>query len=139
MNLFKRLFRRARMNDELRNEMESHIAMRTEHNVQAGMSLEEASKNARLTFGNATAIREEIYEWNGFGCLSRLGMDFRYAARSLMHSKFLVLVAFVSLCICVSANTTIFTLINAIFLRPLPVSDPYHVVFISQSDATQRP
>jgi hypothetical protein len=127
------------MNDELRREMDSHIAMRTEHNMQAGMSPEEASKRARLSFGNAEAIREEIYEWNGFGCVSRLGMDFRYAARSLMQSKLLVLVAFISLSICVGANTTIFSLINAIFLRPLPVSDPYHVVFISQSDATQRP
>lgn len=139
MNLLRRLFRRSRMNDEVREEMESHIAMRAELNEHSGMSAKEARVTARRQFGNAVAIRERIYERNGFGLLTSIVRDLQHAVRSLMRSKTLVAVAVLSLIIAIGANTAIFSLLNAILLRPLPIQDPYRLVSLSQSDATGRP
>jgi predicted permease len=117
----------ARRRRELADEIEAHIAERVDELTEAGMGEQEARRQARREFGNATLYAEISREAWGWTRLERIGKDFRYALRALRASPLFTVTAVLSLALGIGANTAVFTLLYASLWRPLPVQHPRQI------------
>src|SRR5690349_19718514 len=127
--------RTRRLSGELERELEFHLAERIDELVAGGMSEAEARREARLRFGNPELQKERTRERDVLPWLESLGGDVRYALRSLRANPGFALVAIVSLGLGIGANTAIFSLIDAVLLRPLPVREPEELVAVKMGNA----
>ena len=123
--------RSERLSSELDCEMEFHLAERVDELVAGGMNEEEARRQARLHFGNPTVQRERTRDRDILPWLESLLADLRYAFRSLRASPGFAAVAILSLALAIGANTAIFSLIDAVMLRSLPVESPEELVRVT--------
>jgi predicted permease len=117
--------------DDLRNEMQTHMDMGTRDRIARGFSPERASHEARREFGNVGHAREVTREQWGWTWLEQLAQDVRYALRSLRKNPGFAAVAVLSLALGIGANTAIFSLMDAIVLRSLPVRHAEQLVAIT--------
>ena len=124
-----RITRRGNEQD-LDREIRAHLELEAEEQIEAGQSPVEAPYAARRAFGNVTLIQEVTREMWGWTALERLGQDLRYAMRMMRKSAGFTAVTVLSLALGIGANTAIFTMIDAIFLKLLPVKDPQELVQI---------
>jgi len=124
------LFQRPRVEAELAAELSFHLDQLVAENVAAGMNAQEARHAALRTFGGVAQIEEECRETRGTRWLEELGQDLGYALRTFRRSPTFTLVAALSLALGIGANTAIFSLINALLLRELPVRDPAGLVAV---------
>ncbi len=130
MNL-KRLFTRSREDSELSEELESHLAHEVDDNLARGLNPEEARRLAYVQLGNPYRIRDRVWETNRIAWLEDTGRDLRYAARTLKKAPSFTLVALLVMALGIGANTAIYSFLDSLLLRSLPVSDPASLVVLN--------
>jgi putative ABC transport system permease protein len=129
---FMGLFRKQQLEQEFDDELRAHLEMLTEENLRKGMPPEEARYAALRSFGGIDRTKERYREQRGLPTLESFFQDIRYGLRGLLRNPGFTAVAIVTLALGVGANTAIFTVVNAILLRPLPYRDPSRLVYISE-------
>lgn len=121
----------ARRGEALREEMELHLAEKAAELEGGGISAERARAEARRRFGNVGMKREESREIWMTRFLSELGQDIRYGCRTMIANKAFSTLAVLSLALGIGANTTIYSFMESILLRSLPVADPESLVVLN--------
>ena len=127
----KRLFLRSREDEELSEELESHLAHEMQDNLARGMSPEAARRQAYLKLGNPLVIRDRVWEANRVAWIEDAWRDLRYAARILAKAPGFTCVAVLVMALGIGANTAIYSFLDSLLLRSLPVSDPASLVVIN--------
>jgi predicted permease len=126
-----------RVENEVEAELRSHIEMRIDMNMKAGMSPDEARRDAVRRFGNPTWMKEETRRADILPWLETISQDVRYALRLFRKSPTFTAVALITLTLGIGANTAVFTLTHAMLLRSLPVQRPDELVTIKFSKPDQ--
>jgi putative ABC transport system permease protein len=132
------IFRHKEIDQELDDEIRTHLAMEVDENLEKGMEPNEASHAAHRAFGNVELARDDsrsmwIYRW-----IEDLGKDIRFGIRMLLKQRGFSAIAVISLALGFGLNTTIFTVVNAILLNPLPVREASRLVQLDTVDAKTK-
>jgi len=125
------LFRRA-ADHEMDEELRFHVDMETEKNVRAGMSPEEARRRALVAFGGMERHRQALRYGRRLPVVEALWADARFGVRALARTPGLSMVAALTVALGVGATTTVFSAVNAVLLRPLPLPDPERLASIQE-------
>ena len=123
--------KRNRLERELAEEMRQHMELKAQKNVEAGMSVEEARFAAHRQLGNLTRMEEESRTHWGFPFLESVLQDIHYGVRGLRKAPGFTVVAVITLALGIGATTAIFSVVNAVVLRPLPYKDSNRIARIS--------
>jgi predicted permease len=125
------LFHRDRIERDMSKEMQFHLERETELNIRRGLSLDEAQRAARVAFGGVEQMKDASRDTRGTAHIESIARDIRYAIRSLKNRPAFTLTVIATLALGIGANAAIFTLVDALLLRPLPVAHPEQLVIVS--------
>jgi putative ABC transport system permease protein len=131
------LLNRKRREHEFAEELESHLAMHIDDNLRAGMSPEEARRQALIKLGGVTLTQELYREQGGLPMLETFWQDLRYSARMLRKTPVFTLIAVMTLALGIGANTAVFSVINAALLKPYSHIDTDRWVYLSERNAAK--
>ncbi len=141
MALFARLrsiAKSRRIDDEITREIDAHIAMEIEHRQKRGMSPEEARRTALRDFGGIGRVREEVRDTRGMTLWDALTQDVKFGFRTLRRSPGYTAAAVLILGLGIGANTSIFSVIVGVLLKPLPFRNGNELVLVQQSLPQQQ-
>ena len=125
------LLRRDRVEDGMAQELRFHLEAYADDLVADGVSPAEAMRRARLEFGGVERVKEECRQARGLRFVDELRQDVRYAIRSMRKAPGFTAAAVISIALGIGANTAIFTLMDAVLLRAMPVKDPQQLYFLA--------
>ncbi len=136
------LMKQSRVEREIDEELRSHLEMRAADNMAQGMTKEEASRDARLRFGNPVVVKENVQRMDVALGVDSLFADLRYALRGCLKNPGFTVVAVLTLALGIGVNTTFFTAYDGVALKSLPVKDGDGLLRVEQwlaSGATGDP
>ena len=126
---------RRRLDDDMRLEIDAHLETLTEDFRRQGMSSAEASLAARRQFGSPALLRQDVRELNSIVWIDHTVQDVRYALRQLRRQPAFAAIVIVTLALGIGATTAIFSVVEAVLLRPLPYPDAERIVRIFERSA----
>ncbi|MGH9446658.1 MAG: permease prefix domain 1-containing protein, partial [Terriglobia bacterium] len=118
---------------DLERELRTHIELEAEEQQEAGMPPEDAHYAARRALGNTTQIKEDVRAMWGFQWLETLLQDLRYGLRQLRRNPGFMAVVVITLAVAIGANTAIFSVVDAVLLRPLPFRNASSLMALHES------
>jgi predicted permease len=133
MNWLKQLVSRRRQYRDLSDEMAEHLQEKVEEMISSGMPRHEAEAAARRQFGNPLLLEErsrEVWQWATLDAILR---DLRYAFRQLRRNPGFTATVLLTLSVAIGANTAVFSMVNALLLRPLPYSEPERLASVMRN------
>ena len=135
------LFRKAEMERELDDELRFHLEKEIEQNLARGMSAEEARFAALRSFGGVEQVKEESRDMRGVRFVEEFLQDVRYSVRVLLRKPGFTLTVIITLALGIGANTAIFSVVNAVLLRELPLKNPDEVMWVwsTRTDRDKAP
>jgi predicted permease len=128
------LFRKKRVEDELSDELRFHLEKLAEENLAQGMAPEEARYHARRELGGIQQIKEECRDMRRVNYVENFLQDIRYGLRQLRRNPGFTAVAIITLALGIGANTAIFSLVDAVMLKSLPVANPKQLVRLGDNN-----
>ena len=128
------LFHRRQFRSDLEEEMRLHLELRQEQQIEIGLSPKAAFSAAHRKFGNTTRIQEKSHMTWGWEWMESFAQDIAYGTRAMLRSPALTVVALTSLALGIGANTAIFSLLDAVMLRSLPVREPQQLILLGHGE-----
>ncbi|HSE96776.1 MAG TPA: ABC transporter permease, partial [Blastocatellia bacterium] len=137
-SLWRNILRRDRVEQDLREEVEAYLEMLVEARIKDGLNPEEARRAALIELGGLEQVKDSVREVRMGHLIETIWRDAGYGLRMLLKSKGFTLVAVLSLALGIGANTAIFSLIDAVLLKMLPVSSPHELVLFNWLSGQKR-
>jgi predicted permease len=125
-----RFFRRRRSDRDLAREIAAHFNEERAENIARGLSPEEADRQAHIKFGSPRRVHEDLWQQNSFAWVEGILRDLKYALRSLAHAPGFAITVILIMALGIGANTAVFSVMNAVLLKSLPVADPQRVLYL---------
>jgi putative ABC transport system permease protein len=135
------LFRKSEMERELEDELRFHLEKEFEQNVTRGINADEARLAALRSFGGVEQVKEKSRDVRGVRFIEELLQDLRYSVRILRRQPCFTLTVVITLALGIGANTAIFSVVNAVLLRELPLKKPEEVMWVwsTRTDRDKAP